>query len=1127
MIFFKQIILLIMFFLCLDARAFKIGGHKWVSGDGSPNQCLKTDGNGNLGWISILTPASLSGTAPITYNSGTGAIGISQSSSSTNGYLSSADWTTFNSKVGESSTNTLTNKSIDADDNTITDIDNNEIKAGAGISYSKLDLANSIINADIGNSAAIGRGKMANGPPNEVVINDGGGAFSSEAQLAKTRGGTGISSTATFPASGEILTADAAQSVSNKNLIEPLITTIVLPEISTPANPGPTKHKLYKKSDGKLYSLNQAGVEQEIGAAQGVTNFSFNDPNSAFNIGLAAESTDPAITADRDINLTLAGDTNREIYLDGNIYVENGDISTNGNLATTIPFEVSGGGSMTLNTTNTATSVTVPPTGTLATRAETETLENKTLDEPILVDPVTEALVLQETSTPAAPGTVQHKLYVNGSDDNLYRIDTFGVTQRVGQDVVDTHSTDTTSVHGITDTSTLATKTGTEDISGKTFTDAITLSEIATPSSPAASKHKIYPKSDGKLYKLNSSGTEVEVGSGAGGGSGGINYFSANPDAESGVTGWTTYADGSQIPVDLQLGTASATISRTTSNPIRGTGSFLYTAGAQGNGASYTITPDRGDVKKSTTLYGSFDFEYSNTVSALGNYTVWVYDVANSALIQPVNYQLPTGIANVGYKHIFSFQIPSNGTTFRVAIHQAVASPGANVIFDNLIIGPLANSAEVRPVIARYKCTTADTTTTTNTINYDTRVIDTYSAVTTGATDWKFTAPLPGFYNVSASMMASQTASLSNLYIYKNGSPALSALVVGAANGVSSAGSTIIELNAGDYIDLRNGSGSTGTLNGDAQINWISIYRLPALIGGGDSAGAVAFRAYDGTQSFASIGPTDIVYTTKEFDPASGYNASNGIYTVQHPGYYRVTAAAHFNSDNDWAAGEQAGLALEKNGTIHTMLQWKEMEGTDGSISIFVAGSGLVYANAGDTLNISLYNYSGGTITLTGDNEYNYFFADRISGSSSQSSSPDTVSLKYNPSSGQTITNSGSWQNMAFATRIWDSTGGGSFDGTVFTAPVSGQYLFTLTCETADSSSGLRYWGFKVNGINHGCYALRNGTPNPSPMNCVGRHRMLAGQTMNVIGASTTSTLLFCGSDPLFNNIAIDRVGNY
>lgn len=51
-----------------------------------------------LAGLGGITLASLSGSAPITYNSSTGAIGITQASGSTNGFLSSTDWTTFNSK---------------------------------------------------------------------------------------------------------------------------------------------------------------------------------------------------------------------------------------------------------------------------------------------------------------------------------------------------------------------------------------------------------------------------------------------------------------------------------------------------------------------------------------------------------------------------------------------------------------------------------------------------------------------------------------------------------------------------------------------------------------------------------------------------------------------------------------------------------------------------------------------------------------------------------------------------------------------------------------------------------------------------------------------------------------------
>jgi hypothetical protein len=52
------------------------------------------------GYITLL---SLSGTTPITYNSGTGAISIAQANTSTSGFLSSTDWNTFNNKVGLSS----------------------------------------------------------------------------------------------------------------------------------------------------------------------------------------------------------------------------------------------------------------------------------------------------------------------------------------------------------------------------------------------------------------------------------------------------------------------------------------------------------------------------------------------------------------------------------------------------------------------------------------------------------------------------------------------------------------------------------------------------------------------------------------------------------------------------------------------------------------------------------------------------------------------------------------------------------------------------------------------------------------------------------------------------------------
>lgn len=106
--------------------------------------------------------------------------------------------------VGTSDSQVLTNKSIDSDNNTITNI----------------------VNADIKTTAAIARTKLASGSNNHVVINSGSGVMTSEAQLAKSRGGTGAdNSSVTFPSSGTIVTRDATETLSNKTLTDPIIDT--------------------------------------------------------------------------------------------------------------------------------------------------------------------------------------------------------------------------------------------------------------------------------------------------------------------------------------------------------------------------------------------------------------------------------------------------------------------------------------------------------------------------------------------------------------------------------------------------------------------------------------------------------------------------------------------------------------------------------------------------------------------------------------------------------------------------------------------------------------------------------------------------------------------------------------
>jgi hypothetical protein len=55
-----------------------------------------------------------------------------------------------------------------------------------------------------------------------------------------------------------------------------------------------------------------------------------------------------------------------------------------------------------------------------------------------------------------------------------------------------------------------------ETLSSKTFSDAITLTEISVPGTPASGTFVLYPKSDSKLYGKNDAGTEYDLTVGAG-----------------------------------------------------------------------------------------------------------------------------------------------------------------------------------------------------------------------------------------------------------------------------------------------------------------------------------------------------------------------------------------------------------------------------------------------------------------------------------------------------------------------------------------------------------------------------------------------------------------------------------
>lgn len=144
--------------------------------------------------------------------------------------------------------------------------------------------ASTIVNADISASAGIVRTKMAAGSFNYVLINDGAGLMSSEAQLAASRGGTGISTAAS---TGIAHVAAGVWSVS----------TIVNADVS--ASAGIVRTKLASGSFNHVLINDGTGVmtsEAQLAASRGGT-----------GISTSASTGVPSISAGTwSVNATLA-----------------------------------------------------------------------------------------------------------------------------------------------------------------------------------------------------------------------------------------------------------------------------------------------------------------------------------------------------------------------------------------------------------------------------------------------------------------------------------------------------------------------------------------------------------------------------------------------------------------------------------------------------------------------------------------------------------------------------------------------------------------------------------------------------------------------------------------------------
>lgn len=129
-------------------------------------------------------------------------------------------------------------------------------------------------------------------------------------------------------------------------------------------------------------------------------------------------------------------------------------------------------------------------------------------------------------------------------------------------------------------------------------------------------------------------------------------------------------------------------------------------------------------------------------------------------------------------------------------------------------------------VAASYYASANGTWGTANTLNFDTQIYDTNSAVTAspaGTGSWVFTAPVTGYYSIQGQVV--DIVGGNDAFVYINGTIYAQLCFLDGTSGTGTM-SYVISLNSGDTFDIRRNSTGTyggGTLSGTNSTSKISI----------------------------------------------------------------------------------------------------------------------------------------------------------------------------------------------------------------------------------------------------------------------------------------------------------------
>lgn len=691
-------------------------------------------------------------------------------------------------------------------------------------------------------------------------------------------------------------------------------------------------------------------------------------------------------------------------------------------------------------------------------------------------------------------------------------------------------------------------ESSTQTLSGKTyatpnFTGAFNMEQTATPANPSAGSNKFYFKADGKLYTLDSSGNEAQVGSGSGGGVKNLITNGSADDTASSI--FTPYQDSSGTrPADGTGGTTTGiTTSITSSSPLDGTKAFLLTkdaANRQGGGwavSSFTVDP----AYRAKSLKISVDYIINSGTFVAGGAGVesdviwYIYDITNSQLIEPSNIKMFSNSSTISDKFEATFQTSATGASYRLIAHiQSTSALAYELKVDNITVSP-QNYVFGTPVTdwKAYTPTVSNLGSgalATNSAKWrrvgDSMELEIYSIkdATAGTGALAVTWSLPSGYSIDTTKLGNNGAGFN-----------LVGNLVDAQSGYTG---SILSLAGGTGIFAYAVAPTTGQWSGSsfAANKTISIRAVVPIVGWSssvqtsDSADTrvVAAHGYDtGSTVYNSNAARQQMPLDTALYDTHGMISGNVI-TIPVSGYYEIKGKALWSGGN-MVSGGTYELLVTTGSVGGTVVAADDQRCAAAGAFVTNNVNMTRYFTAGTTLYavlISSANHSVSTVTVDGTAaHWSYLSVARVTGPSAIAAS-ELVGMSYENTAGTSITTSNA--TVTFANKNFDTHN--AYSGGVFTAPVAGKYFVSANMFSVTTLSATAGWYLKIvkNGSTSVFVNTKAGTGAANTTNCVavsGIVELKAGDTLRVDCQLDAAGPISLTSSAGYNVFTVAKIG--